>query len=137
MFSFLMIIHMFSIMGGGASGIGNGILMARVARAGAPPPDYVRATMKTLGRIGLASIILLWLSGISMVLIGGVAFTTYFAVKLIGAAAVLGAILTLTAHTAKAQKEGHPPDLALMKKIARVAQVGVVIAIIFAVLAFG
>jgi len=132
----LMMVHMFSIMGGGAAGIGNGILMTKVMAGGGPPPDIVRGTMKALGRVGLFSILLLWASGITMVLVGQVAFSTLFIIKLVGAAAVLGAVLALTAHTTKAEREKRPPNLKWMMKVARVSQLGVVVAVIFAVLAF-
>ncbi len=63
MFETMKIVHMFALMGGGAAMIGNGILMAKVMRAGGPPPEMVATTMKTIGIIGLASVVLLWITG--------------------------------------------------------------------------
>ena len=136
MFETMKIIHMLGLMGGGAAMIGNGLLMKRVMSAGAPPPDMVASTMRVLGFVGLASIVLLWLTGIVMTLQLGVAFDASYLIKLIGAAVVLGAVSTMSIHSANAAKAGGPPNFQLMKRMASFARIGVLVAIIFAVLVF-
>lgn len=136
MFETMKIIHMFALMGGGAAMIGNGILMMRVMKSGGPPPDMVAGTMKVLGMTGLASIVLLWLTGIVMSLGEGYEIGWEYALKLIGAAVVLGAVSMMSMAAARAEKAGTPPDLKRMKMLASVARGGVLVAIIFAVTAF-
>lgn len=136
MFETMKIIHMLSLFGGGAAGIGNAVLMAKVMRAEGPPPAYVRETMKNLGMTGLASIVLLWVTGIVMSAQLQIAPNWEYWVKLIGAALVLGIVSTMSILAARAEKAGTPPPLPTIKKLSRIAQGGALVAVVFGVLAF-
>lgn len=138
MLAILKIIHFLCLFGGGAAGIANGMLMRRVMKADGPPPEMVPPVMKTLGKIGFASIILLWVTGLLMAGIGhGFGnLSALFWIKLIGATMTLGAVSMMTVLAAKAEGAGTPPPLARMKPLSHVASIGAFLAVIFAVLAF-
>ncbi len=138
MFIFLKIIHMGALMGGAAAMVGNGILMARLMRAKAPPPDIVQDTMRILGMTGAISIALLWLSGLGMIwTMSGIPGPAWaFWIKLVGATIVLVTVAMMTRAAASAQKAGTPPDMARMHRLAQGARFGITLAVIFAVIAF-
>jgi len=134
----LKIVHMFGLFAGGAAAIGNGLLLKKVIASNAPPPPMVAQTMRTIGRIGFAAILLLWISGLWLSL------STYdlsalgwpYWVKLVGATLVLVPVSMMTAIAVKAERSGTAPDLKRMKMLSSVARAGVFIAIVFGVIAF-
>lgn len=138
MFIFLKVIHMFSLFAGGASGIGNGVLLKKVIASKASPPPIVAQAMRLIGRIGFAAVVLLWISGIGMIA------TSYhlslldwtFWVKMVGATVVLVPVSMMTAHAIGSEKAETPPNLGYLKQMSSVARIGVGIAIIFGVVAF-
>ena len=132
----LKIIHMFCLFGGGAAMMGNGLLMRKVMAAGGPPPEMVSDTMKRLGRIGLGSIVLLWVTGIWIMMINGGSPGAAFYIKLIAAAVVLGAVIMISRIAAQAEAAGTAPDLSRMKSISTVSAIAAALAVIFAVVAF-
>ena len=138
MFETLKIIHMLALFGGGAAGIGNGILMARVMASGAPPDPIVADSMTKLGKTGLASVILLWVTGIWMYQMSyaDAALGWEFWVKLIGATVLLVAIVSMSVLAARAAKSGQPPDRQRIKMLSRSTAAGAVVAVIFAVTTF-
>ncbi len=138
LFAILKIIHMFALYVGGAAGIGNGLLTAKVMKADQPPPPYVGQVMGMIGKMGFVAIVLLWLTGIAMVAMTGgwAALNWAFWVKLVGATLVLAAASMMTLIGIKAEKAGVPPDLKKIKSISRLAHVGLPLAVIFAVIAF-
>lgn len=138
LFIILKIVHFFALFSGGAGAIGNGLLMKKVIDGGGPPPPMVAETMRTIGRIGFVSIVLLWATGIWMALIeyGSLAIGWAFYVKLLGAAAVLIPVSLMTKIAIDAERAQTPPDLGRMKSLSQVARAGLAVAIIFAVIAF-
>jgi hypothetical protein len=136
MFETMKIIHMLALLGGGAGAIGNGVLLVKVMKGEGPPPPMVQESMKIIGMTGLVSIILLWVTGIIMVSQTGRGIDWEFAVKLIGAAMVLGTVSWLSLLSARAAKAGTPPPMQFMKQLASIARIGLLLAIIFAVTAF-
>ena len=132
----LKIVHFFCLFGGGAAMMGNGILMRKVMAASGPPDPLIADTMKRLGMIGLASIVLLWGTGIAMLLLGGVTPGWPFYVKLLAAAAVLAAVIMLSSTAAKAERSNQAPDFARMKMLSLVSSLGAALAVVFAVVAF-
>lgn len=132
----LKVIHFFCLFGGGAAMMGNGILMRKVMASGGPPDPMVADTMKRLGMIGLASIVLLWITGIIMMLTGNATPEWPFYVKLIAAAVVLVAVVTISMTAAKAERTGQPPDFSKMKKLSLYSSTGAALAVVCAVLAF-
>ncbi len=135
MLAILKIIHFFCLFGGGAASMGNGILMRKVMASGKPPEPLVADTMQRLGMIGLASIVLLWITGILMVLLYGAPANWTFYVKLLGAALVLGSVSLISLTAARARREGGAPDPLRMKLLSNLAAIGAAVAVIFAVIA--
>ena len=136
MFELMKIIHMLALLGGGAAMIGNGLLLKKVMNSDGPPPEMVSTTMRTLGMVGLASIVLLWITGLVMMSQTLYPMDWQYILKLIGAALVLGAVSMMSMASARAAKAGTPPDLKRLKTLASVSRGGVLIAIIFAVTVF-
>lgn len=138
-FELLKIVHFFCLLAGGAASIGNTVLMLQVERSGGPPPPMVPKAMGIIANMGLGAIILLWITGVAMVLIGidRAALDWMFYVKLAGAATVLGLVIWMTVLRSRAVAAGLPPPMARMKLLSRIAFAGLSVAIIFAVLAFG
>ena len=135
----LKIIHVLCLMGGGAASIGNGLLMRRLMAEGGPPPAMVAATMRTLGKIGLGAIVVLWMTGVAMTMQGygggeGLGWTFY--VKLAAATVVLGAVGGISILATRAERAGGMPDPGRIKPLALDALVGTITAVIFAVVAF-
>ena len=135
----LKIIHVLCLMGGGAASIGNGLLMRRLLAEGGPPPAMVAATMRTLGKIGLGAIVVLWMTGIAMTAQGydgGEGLGWAFYVKLAAATVVLGTVGGISILATRAERTGGMPDPARIKPLALAAFAGTVVAVIFAVIAF-
>ena len=138
MYELLKIIHFFCLLAGGAASIGNTVLMLQVERSGGPPPPMVPKAMGIIANMGLGAIILLWITGVLMILTGhnGAAPGALFYIKLLGAATVLGLVIWMTMLRTRAAAAGTPPPMAKMKLLSRIAFAGMSVAIIFAVLAF-
>jgi len=129
-------IHLICLLGGGAAAIGNMVLMRQVAASGAPPVPVVALAMGMLGRIGLASVVLLWLTGLFMVMQGGYVPGWAFAIKLIGATVVLGITSWTAILRGRVMRGAVPPPMAMMKRLSLIGVAGTLAAIIFAVVAF-
>lgn len=134
----LKLIHMAALFMAGGAVIGNGLFLRQLVANPGPPPPMVRSVMKTLGMMGLAAIVLLWLSGLGMAYIrwGGLDIGGWFYAKLVGATIVLIVVLMLTRLGMNAEKSGTPPDLNTMKRLAMIARGGFVLALVGAVVAF-
>ena len=138
MMIFLKLVHLSALFLGGGAVIGNGLLLSQLMANPGPPPPMVRSVMKLLSKIGLAAIILLWLSGLGMVYSKYFTFAlgNWFYVKLVGATIVLGAVLMLTRVAMQAEKAGTPPDFQTMKRLAMAGRLGFALALIGAVVTF-
>jgi hypothetical protein len=138
MLAVIKIIHLLCLFGGGASSIGNGLLLREVMAGSGPPPPAVARTMKTLAFIGLGAIVLLWVTGLMLVVLGPGfgAFGWAFWVKLLAATLVLFSVSMINYLGAKARKAGRGPDPARIKPLSIAASVGAAAAVVFAVIAF-
>ena len=134
----LKIIHYFSILFAGGVTVGSVIIQSAYVRAGEAPPPYVGKAFGLLGYIGLASILLLWISGIGLayLLYGGLGINGAFHVKLLGAALVLGISAFANLHVHQAVKAKRPPNPVLMKRLVQGGRIGLVLAIGGAAVAF-
>lgn len=138
MFEFLKILHLLSLFAGGAAALGGWVLMRRVAASGRPPDPVVREAMAALGNMGVGAIALLWLTGLPMAVLSG-AFVSAgwaFTAKLLAAAAVLILSPAMLVLRRQAVAAGRAPDMALIGRLAALARVAVVAAVILAVIAF-
>ena len=138
MFLLLKMIHFFCLLAGGAASIGNMVLLLQIERNPGPPPPMVPKAMGIIANMGLGALVLLWLTGILMVLLGpGAAGLGWaFHMKRLGAAAAMGLVLYMTMLRRRADASGKPPNLARMKALGRATFAAVSVAIIFAVLSF-
>jgi hypothetical protein len=134
----LKIIHYFSILFAGGVTVGSVIIQSAYIRAGEVPPPYVGKAFARLGYIGLASIVLLWISGIGLahLIYGGLGINGAFHVKLLGAALVLGISAYANLHVHQAIKAKRPPNPVLMKRLVQGGRIGLVLAIGGAAVAF-
>lgn len=133
------IIHLLCLMGGGAATIGNAVLMRNVMAEGGPPSALAMRSMRALGMFGLGAIVLIWITGIWLVLLrysdGGLSWL--FHAKVVVAAVVLVCVGTLSYLGAKAGIEGRPPNPDVMRPLSMISFLGTVTAVILAVVTFG
>lgn len=133
------IIHVLCLMGGGAATIGNAVLMRNVLAEGGPPSELAMRSMRTLGMIGLAAIVLIWVTGVWLTLMrhagGGLGWQFY--AKIAAATLVLGCAVALSYLGAKAGIEGRPPNPDVMQPLSVLSLFGTVAAVAFAIIAFG
>ena len=109
--------HYLSLFLAGGLGVANGMLASAHAKAQMPPAPPVQATMMKLARLGLAAIILIWLTGIGLyqALYAGQDLSWAFSMKLIGATVLLGAVAFINIHLTSSAKKGTPPNPTVMK----------------------
>lgn len=133
------IIHILSLMGGGAAIIGNAVLMRNMLVEGGPPSELAVKSMRTLGMFGLGAIVLIWVTGVWLTLMrhsgGGLGWEFY--VKITAATLVLGCAVAMSYLGAKAGIEGRPPNPDVMRLLSVLSLLGTAAAVTFAVLAFG
>jgi len=139
MLATLKIIHLMCLAGGGAATIGNAVLMRCTMAGGGPPPPVVVRAMGILGKVGLASIVLIWITGIALTMRGyggGEGLGWEFYVKLAGATLVLGAVAVMSILGARAERAGALADPARMKPLSMLVLAGTIVAVVFAVITF-
>lgn len=133
------IIHILCLTGGGAAAIGNAVLMRNMLSEGGPPSELAMKSMRTLGLIGLGAIVLLWITGVWMVVMrlstDGLGWAFY--VKVAAATLVLGIGVILAYLAARARIEGRPPNPDVVRPLSILSFVGTITAVAFAVIAFG
>lgn len=139
MYETLKIIHFFCLYGAGGAGLGSLTVVASALRQGRPPGPAEAPALRIFGKIGAASILVIWITGLAMVSVGwggGAGLGWTFHVKLAAAAVTLLAIGVMTYRSASARRAGRAPDPARMKPLSMAAMGGTVIAVIFAVITF-
>lgn len=130
-------IHLLCLLVAGAASIGNAVLMKRVSASGAPPPPMVADAMGVLARMGLGGIVVLWLTGLPLAwMTNAFAAGWAFWAKLVAATIVLALVPAMMALRRQAAKARRPPDAVLLGRLALVARLSAVGAIILAVVAF-
>lgn len=109
-------LHIFGLMLGAAAGFGSMIVARRMRAAGGASPELA-ALRPLFGRLGMAGITLLWLSGLLLWMFRydfsdlGPAYS----LKLVTSLVLLGVILALHMTIRRAQKDGVPPPAWLPK----------------------
>lgn len=109
-------LHIFGLMLGAAAGFGAMAVARQTRRAGGPRPE-LEALRPWFGRLGLAGILLIWVSGLALWMfrysfadLGGA-----YSLKLVVALVLLGVILALHQVAGRAAKAGTPPPAWLPK----------------------
>jgi hypothetical protein len=140
MLELLKIIHFLSFSVAIGAGVSNLTLGARLANF---PPDAMPTLggfRLFLGRLSTIGLVLLWLTGLSMIAAtSGTSSLNSPAFLLKLTAVIVLTVFSIMANmtVAQATKAGTPPDAIRMKRLGLGSQAMAVLALIFAVAAFG
>ena len=129
---FLKFFHYVSIFLAGGLGVANAMLFKNHQKAGMAPEPPVKQTMITLARLGLISIVVLWLSGLPMTILlyGSFDLGWPFYLKIFGATTLLAVVAFLNIHLIKQARTGNPPNPKLMKVVPQIARTSLVLVFI-------
>ena len=129
---FLKFFHYISLFLAGGLGVANAMLLKNHQKAEVTPAPPVQKTMATLARVGLASVIVLWTTGILLtrVLYGSFDLGWPFYLKLFGATLLLAAVVFLNLHLLKQAKVGKPPSPAVMRAFPPIARTSLALVLI-------
>ena len=124
--------HYLALFIAGGLGVANGVLASAHKKAETPPAPPVLHVMKLLAHLGLAAIVILWLTGFGLTyhIYGGFALGWAFHMKILGATILLGVISFLNLHLSARAKKGMPPDPKVMKIVPTVARGSLVIVLL-------
>lgn len=132
-------VHLLSLYCGGAASIGSFVLMYNIIAEGGPPHRSSVRALQLLGRIGLASIMLIWITGLFLIHLlyqSGLALGYGFVIKLVLATIVLGAVLALTVVTRRGEAHGHLPDASWSKPLSVIILAGTLTTMVLSVILF-
>ena len=129
---FLKFLHYVSLFLAGGLGVANTMLFKNHQKAEMPPAPPVQKTMMTLARLGLVSIVLLWVTGIplTMKVYGSFDLGWPFHLKMFGATILLVAVAFLNIHLTHRAKAGIPPNLRVMRVTPVLARTSLVLVLI-------
>ena len=130
------ILHFIGLMMGGGAGFGSMIVMGAIRRADDAGKAALMPLRPKLANIGLAGVVLLWLTGVGMALMGEGAggMGLWFALKMLAAGALLAiAVYGLIVRRKMAAGQAVP---AFAAKLPMMSSPLAILAVIFAVLAF-
>ena len=124
--------HYLALFLAGGLGVANGVLASAHKKAETPPAPPVLHVMKLLAHLGLAAIVILWLTGFGLTyhIYGGFNLGWAFHMKMLGATLLLGVISFLNLHLSARAKIGMPPDPIVMKIVPMVARGSLVIVLL-------
>lgn len=136
---FLVVVHFIGLALGFSSGFGNMVVAGLIAKA--PPPDkaVLARVPPALGRLGVVGLVLLWASGIAIVMIryGGFAVLPRpFIYKLAAVVALTLTVTYITVLQPRAQR-GDAAAMARIQTLGRLSGPFALLAVIFAVITFG
>ena len=128
----LKVFHYVSLFLAGGLGVANVMLFKNHQKAGIPPAPPVQKTMMALARLGLASIIILWASGIPLthMVYGSFDLGWPFHLKMLGASTLLAAVAFLNLHLSQQAKAGNPPSPQVMRLVPPIARISLVLILI-------
>ena len=130
--------HYLAIVFSGGVLVGGGLIQAVFTRANQVPDKTVGKVLKILGYLGLASLIILWITGIllSNLIYGGFSINTAFTVKILGAAILLILSFIVNIHVYNSSKNSHPPNKSIMKFATMSGRGLIIIVLLAAAVAF-
>jgi len=130
--------HYLAILFAGGVLVGGGLIQTVFTRANQVPDINVSKVLRILGYLGLASLIILWITGIllSNLIYGGFAINTAFTVKIIAAAFLLIISFIVNIHVYNSSKNNQPPSKLIMKMATMSGRVLIIIVLIGAAVAF-
>ena len=124
--------HYLAIIFAGGALVGGGLIQAVFARFNQVPDKTIGKVLKILGYLGLASLIILWITGIllSNLIYGGFSINTAFTIKIIAAAFLLIISFIVNIHVYNSSKNNMPPKKSIMKFSTMSAR-GLIIVVLF------
>ena len=124
--------HYVSIFLAGGLGVANAMLFKNHQKAKMVPAPPVQQTMITLARLGLFSIVILWLSGLPMTILlyGSFDLGWPFHLKIFGATTLLAVIAYLNLHLIKQARSGNSPHPKVMKVVPPIARTSLALVLI-------
>ena len=130
--------HYLAIVFSGGVLVGGGLINMIYTKANKVPDINVAKVLKILGYIGLGSLIILWITGLSLsnLLYGSLAINTAFTVKFIAAGFLLILSFAMNIHVYTASKNNLPPNKFIVKMVTMMSRGLIVIVLIGAAIAF-
>ena len=124
--------HYISLFLAGGLGVGNVLLFKNHQKAAVTPAAPVQKTMMTMARLGLFSLVVLWLTGIPLTyqVYGTFDLGWAFHLKILGATALLAAIMFLNYHLYVCTKTGDPVSPKVMRTIPIIARSSLVVVLL-------
>ena len=124
--------HYLGLFLAGGLGVAGAILTKNHQKVGMKPSAPVQASIKTLARIGLAAIFLLWGTGIALTWLVYANFDLGWAfhLKLLGASLLLLVLAGLNIHLNRSVKAGTSPNPAFMKAVPMISRGALVLVLI-------
>ena len=131
-------LHYLAILFAGGLLVGGGLIQAVYARANQVPDINIAKVLKILGYLGLASLIILWITGIllSNLIYGGFSINSAFNVKIIAAAILLIISFVVNIHVYNSSKNNQLPNKFIMKISTMVGRSLILIVLFCAAIAF-
>ena len=125
-------LHYLAILFAGGVLVGGGLIQSVYAKANKVPDIFTAKILKTLGYLGLISIIILWITGIflSNIIYGGFSINTAFTIKIIAAAILLLISFIVNIHVYNSSKNNYPPNKSIMK-FSTMSTRGLIIIVLF------
>ncbi len=129
---FLKFFHYLSLFLAGGLGVANAMLFKNHTKAKMAPALPVQQTTKTLARLGLVSIVVLWATGLPMTFLvyGSFDLGWPFHLKMLGATTLLAAVAFLNIHLIQQAKTGNPPSPEVMRVVPPIARTSLVLVLI-------
>ena len=129
---FLKFFHYLSLFLAGGLGVANAMLFKNHQKAEMAPALPVQQTMKTLARLGLVSIVVLWATGLPLTFLiyGSFDLGWPFHLKMFGATTLLATVAFLNIHLIKQAKTGNPPNPTVMRVVPPIARTSLALVLI-------
>ncbi|MBT3901691.1 MAG: hypothetical protein HOD79_01265 [Flavobacteriaceae bacterium] len=134
----LKLFHYLAIVFSGGVLVGGGLIQAVYTRANQVPDINVSKVLKILGYLGLASLLVLWITGIllSNLIYGGFSINTAFSIKIIAAAFLLILSFIVNIHVYNSSKNNQPPNKSIMKMATMSGRGLIIVVLLGAAIAF-
>ena len=104
-------LHIFGLMLGAGAGLGSMAVARQIRQAAGEPSPQLMALRPYFARMALIGIVLIWLTGLWLYIVGyqGAPLGPAFHAKLTAAALLLGVVVAINVVTARARSAGTPP----------------------------
>ena len=134
----LKLFHYLAIVFSGGVLVGGGLIQAVYTRANQVPDINLSKVLKILWYLGLASLLVLWITGIllSNLIYGGFSINTAFSIKIIAAAFLLILSFIVNIHVYNSSKNNQPPNKSIMKMATMSGRGLIIVVLLGAAIAF-